>query len=193
MIFQTSMIMFHVYLPGCNHGDRCCCPLRKMGAEKGPQDLRVLTPFFPSFDREGNSPMTSHGELYESYHSPRWWNSHQWPDLISKLVGLVTFTTIPKGSRFHLTIPKRSRFHAELPGTFWKNSNHGFFSSTLLFWAVGEFKRKKNTCFPITHLVSAKGATPGRLTWNIIMEVWFRSFSFPNGWFGGSSRWSSGV
>ena len=24
---------------------------------------------------------------------------------------------------------------------------------------------------------------PGRLTWNIIMEVWFRSFSFLNGWF----------
>ena len=29
---------------------------------------------------------------------------------------------------------------------------------------------------------------PCRLTWNIIMEVWFRSCSFPNGWFVGSSR-----
>ena len=29
---------------------------------------------------------------------------------------------------------------------------------------------------------------PSKLTWNIIMEVWFRSFSFLNGWFVGSSR-----
>ena len=33
----------------------------------------------------------------------------------------------------------------------------------------------------------------GRLTWNITMEVWFRSFSFLNGWFVGSSRSSSRV
>ena len=34
---------------------------------------------------------------------------------------------------------------------------------------------------------------PGRLTWNIIMEVWFRSFSFLNGWFLGSMLIFQGV
>ena len=34
---------------------------------------------------------------------------------------------------------------------------------------------------------------PGRLTWNIIMEVWFRSFSFLNGWFVGSMLIFQGV
>ena len=33
------------------------------------------------------------------------------------------------------------------------------------------------------------GHTPLKINgWNIIMEVWFRSFSFQNGWFVGSSR-----
>ncbi len=34
---------------------------------------------------------------------------------------------------------------------------------------------------------------PWRLTWNIIMEVWFRSFSFLNGWFVGSMLIFQGV
>ena len=34
---------------------------------------------------------------------------------------------------------------------------------------------------------------PGRLTWTIMMEVWFRSFSFPNGWFVGSMLIFQGV
>ena len=34
---------------------------------------------------------------------------------------------------------------------------------------------------------------PGRLTWNIIMEVWFRSFSFLNGWLAGSILIFQGV
>ena len=41
---------------------------------------------------------------------------------------------------------------------------------------------KIGRCFFLPSQVNIR-YTPEGLTWNIIMEVWFRSFSFPNGWF----------
>ena len=40
---------------------------------------------------------------------------------------------------------------------------------------------KKNMLGGCTRCPEGKDVHPGRLTWNIIMEVWFRSFSFLNG------------
>ena len=45
----------------------------------------------------------------------------------------------------------------------------------------------RNFLFELVHFLKDH-VHPWRLTWNIIMEVWFRSFSFLNGWFVGSSR-----
>ena len=39
-------------------------------------------------------------------------------------------------------------------------------------WSTGKLEMRKKG-----------GVHPWRLTWNIIMEVWFRSFSFLHGWF----------
>ena len=55
----------------------------------------------------------------------------------------------------------------QTPGRVWKSNRLQARFEERMSWGFGKLK-------PIH---------PGRLTWNIIMEVWFRSFSFLNGWF----------
>ena len=56
-----------------------------------------------------------------------------------------------------------------------------------------ECGRAKNTAVEKSHSIHVTGIHPWRLTWNIIMEVCFRSFSFLNGWFVGSMLIFQGI
>ena len=63
-----------------------------------------------------------------------------------------------------------------MPGIRWSKSEagqkttSGFFFGNLVFGARVSGKKKE--------MAKEHHLHPGRLTWNIIMEVWFRSFSF---------------
>ena len=56
-------------------------------------------------------------------------------------------------------------------------------SNTLCCWVVAQLVLVCLADHPWPQAKKNKHTLhPGRLTWNIIMEVWFRSFSFLNGW-----------